>query len=98
MNYGKAVRTIRAARGMSQKELAERVGLNPSYLSLIESGKRIPATNVLEDLAKALRVPLYLLLLLGSTKEDLHGISEAQARTLGKELLGIVLQEPIEQG
>jgi transcriptional regulator with XRE-family HTH domain len=92
MNIGKAIRVIRAARNLSQKQLAEESGLDASYISLMEAGKRAPADDTIQAIAKGLRVPKYLLLLLGSDKEDLSGISTEQADVLAKQLLAIVLE------
>ena len=91
MNYGKAIRTIRSAKNLEQKDLARMAKLNASYISLIESNRRAPSSTALEALARALHVPLYLLMLLASDAEDLHGVSEAEAHKLGKQLLDIVL-------
>jgi len=95
MNYGKAIRTIRSAKNLEQKELARLAKLNASYISLIESNQRAPSSAALEALAKALHVPLYLLMLLASDAEDLHGISLREANQLGKQLLDIVLTTDI---
>src|SRR5260221_8319257 len=92
MNYGKAIRTIRAARNLEQKDLASLADLNPSYISLIESNQRAPSSAALETLASALQVPLYLLMLLASEKEDLHGISASEATVLAEQLLGVVFR------
>lgn len=92
MNIGKAIRVIRAARGLSQKQLAEESGLDASYVSLVEAGKRAPTGETVQAIAKGLRVPKYLLLLLGSDKEDLSGISTEQADMLAKQLLAIILE------
>jgi transcriptional regulator with XRE-family HTH domain len=91
MNYGKAIKTIRAAKNLEQKELARMAKLNASYISLIESNRRAPSPAALEAVAKALHVPLYLLMLLASDKEDLHGVSETEATVLGRQLLEVVL-------
>lgn len=91
MNYGKAIRTIRSAKNLEQKDLARMAKLNASYISLIESNRRAPSSTALEALARALHVPLYLLMLLASDPEDLHGISKAEAHALGKQLLDVVL-------
>lgn len=37
---GKRIKSLREERGLSQLELAERIGMNNSVLSRIESGKR----------------------------------------------------------
>jgi transcriptional regulator with XRE-family HTH domain len=95
MNYGKAIKTIRAAKNLEQKELAKLAELNPSYISLIESNRRAPSPAALEAIARALRVPLYLLMLLASDKNDLHGVSETEATLLGRQLLDVVLQAEV---
>ncbi len=46
----------RSYRGMTQQELASMVGINPVYLSQIETGKRSGSTRTLAALAKALGV------------------------------------------
>jgi transcriptional regulator with XRE-family HTH domain len=92
MNIGKAIRVIRAARNLSQKQLAEESELDASYISLVEAGRRSPTDETIQGIAKALRVPKYLLLLLGSDKEDLSGISTEQADVLAKQLLEIILE------
>jgi transcriptional regulator with XRE-family HTH domain len=91
MNYGRAVRTVRAAKGLSQKELAEMVGKDASYLSLIESGRREPSSKVIESLAGALRIPPHLFTFLASDKNDLRGVSEEEARALSRMLLEILI-------
>src|SRR5438132_559749 len=93
MNYGKAIRTVRAAKNLEQRELARLAKLNASYISLLESNKRAPSASALEALARALRVPVYLLTLLASEKKDLHGISEAEAGKLGSHLLRAIVSE-----
>lgn len=91
MDYGKGIRIARAARGLSQKDLAALTGLNGNYISLLESGRRAPSVDALEALAKALKVPVYLLTLLSSDAEDLNGISPEHASILGKDLLNLLI-------
>jgi transcriptional regulator with XRE-family HTH domain len=91
MNYSKAIKLIRASRGLTQKDLATNSKLDPSFISLVECGKRTPSMHVLEVLSKALNVPFYLLALLASEKEDLKGLDPDQANILGKQLLNIVI-------
>lgn len=56
---GHAVRAIRIAQGVSQVELAERSGLNHSYISRLERGQRChPAPGITKKLAEALGVPM----------------------------------------
>ena len=38
--FGEAVRELRAKRGVSQKEMAEAIGVSAAYLSALEHGRR----------------------------------------------------------
>jgi transcriptional regulator with XRE-family HTH domain len=54
---GGAIRDQRLARGLSQTELARRVGISPSALSQVERGVRGPAGDTLVRLWEVLEVP-----------------------------------------
>lgn len=60
--FGKNVKRVRIERDLSQEELADEVKLAVTYLGQIERGLRNPTLNVVEDLAKALKVKLHDLL------------------------------------
>lgn len=92
MKPGRAIRIVRTARDMSQKTLADRAQLDQSHISLVERDLREPSLKVLETIAEVLEVPVYLLVLLGSDQRDLKGISEAQAKAMGQELLRVLLE------
>ena len=76
-DYAKAFRICRAAFGLRQSELAERMPVTASQLSLIEAGKRQPSLRVVEALGKALGVPTALITLLASTSEDVRAGPES---------------------
>ncbi len=92
MKPGKAIRIVRTARRLSQKDLAEKVSIDQSHISLLERDLREPSLKVLEAISEALEVPVYLLVLLGSEQQDLRGISEVQAKAMGQELLRVLLE------
>lgn len=94
MDYGRAIRVARSARELSQKELAQRLDVDPSLISRIEAGTRRPSTKTLEDIADALGVPMYLLLLLGSEESDLRAVPSDHAAALGRKLLRILVSGP----
>ena len=96
MDFAKALRTARAARGLSQKQLAALAELDSSFISLLESGQRTPSTATLEAISKALEVPIYLIMLLASEPEDLRGLPQKEARVLGHQILTMLTQEPAE--
>lgn len=53
---------IRAARGLSQSEMAAKVGVSTSYISMLEREQRSPPLEMVEQFAKALKMhPLDLL-------------------------------------
>lgn len=97
MNYGKAIKTIRAARGISQKELGKELELDTSYLSRIEKGERIPSVDLLETITKKLNIPFYLFILLSSEKEDLKGANKEDIDKLSKNLLHTLLENRSEK-
>jgi transcriptional regulator with XRE-family HTH domain len=91
MNYAKAIRIARALADISQRELARRVSIDASLVSMFESGKRTPSLETLEKIAATLGVPFHLFTLLATEPKNVQGAdSEALHRLaigLGKLLL-----------
>jgi mRNA interferase RelE/StbE len=56
-----AVRVLRKHRGLTQAELAKRAGITQAFLSESESGRKTGTADTLKSLAKALAVPLSVL-------------------------------------
>ncbi len=54
--FGKKVRELRRAKGLSQEELAFRAGIHQNYLGGVERGERNPALDNIAGIAKALGV------------------------------------------
>jgi transcriptional regulator with XRE-family HTH domain len=92
VNYGRAIRIARTVRGLSQKALAKLVSLDASSVSLLEAGKRSPSIEALERIAATTGMPLYLLILLASEREGLHGMPEEDAQRIGSNLLGWITE------
>jgi transcriptional regulator with XRE-family HTH domain len=55
---GRAVRELRARRGLSQEELGNRSGLHRNYVGAIERGEINPTFRVLLKLERGLQLPL----------------------------------------
>ena len=55
---GARIKGIRAKNRINQERLAERMGINPKYLSSIERGKENPTLNTLIKLSESLEVDL----------------------------------------
>lgn len=67
---GRVIKEIRLAQKMTQKELAERVGLTVNYLSLLENGKRGIGMDGLSDLSGVFGIPPELLVMLAADGYD----------------------------
>ena len=59
MNIGERIRGYRRAAGLSQGELAQRVGVTRAVVTAWESGKACPKLDKLYPLANALQIDLY---------------------------------------
>jgi transcriptional regulator with XRE-family HTH domain len=55
---GARIKDIRNRKGFTQEELAEKININPKYLSSIERGKENPTLNTLIKLSESLDVNL----------------------------------------
>ena len=54
-------RTLRGRRlrvGLTQESLAERAGLHPTYVSMVETAKKVPTMDAAQRLAKGLGIKL----------------------------------------
>ena len=54
----KRIRELRAERGWSQDELAEKAGLHRTYIGTIERAEQSVTVDSIEKIAKALKVPI----------------------------------------
>ncbi len=57
------IRTIRNSKGWTQLRLAEEVNVHPTYISRIESCKKLPTFYMISRIAEALEVYTFELLL-----------------------------------
>lgn len=57
-SFGKRVRELRKALGMSQETLGFKTGLDRTYISGIERGVRNPSLINIEKLAKSLEISI----------------------------------------
>jgi transcriptional regulator with XRE-family HTH domain len=92
MDYGKALRIARAASGLQQQELAKRAGLTPSYVSLVEMGKRNPSVGAIKKLSQALQIPPHLFTLLATEEEDTDLVDSKELDSLGNSLVRLLLR------
>lgn len=64
------VRRLRLERGYTQEELSELAGINRNYTGMIERGERSPTVDMLEKLARALKIDPVTLLTAGTEKDQ----------------------------
>ena len=81
-NLDKNILRIRLNRGLSQNRLAQDCGLSQAQVSLFESGRRLPSLDQFIRIARALDVPLQVLL--GGTD-----CSDRELKHLAVELRGL---------
>lgn len=56
--FGNRIRAYRKLKGMTQKELAERLGISVAVLGAVERGMRQPSSALLRAIADVLQVPV----------------------------------------
>src|SRR5213075_39773 len=66
MIVGERLRSVREQKDLSQGDVEKRSGLLRCYVSRVENGHTVPAVETLEKFARALEVPLYMLVYVGS--------------------------------
>jgi transcriptional regulator with XRE-family HTH domain len=90
-DYAKSFRIIRAAFGLKQSDLAAKMPVTASQLSLIESGKRQPSLKVVDALATAVGVPSALVSLLASNAKDMDAHGDDDIADLARALLRVLI-------
>lgn len=57
-SLGKRIQKLRVGKGITQEELAEKVGISRAYMGFIEQGGSAPSLEVLGEVAAALKVKI----------------------------------------
>lgn len=92
MNIGYILKLIRTSKGMSQKEMADFLGISQNYLSLIESKKKFPSPEKTIDFSKSLGVSEHALLFASSgIPEELSAEDKRQFGKLQRNILTLLL-------
>lgn len=55
---GKRIQKLRKNSGLTQEELAEKIGISRAYMGFIEQGRYSASLEVLEKIAKVLRIKM----------------------------------------
>ena len=56
--FGRKIRQLRTQQGLTQMDLADKVGMAAAFLSRVEAGEKEPCLGTIEALAQGLNVPL----------------------------------------
>lgn len=87
--FGEALRLVRSFHEVSQSDLAAALGISRSYLSEIESGKKVPSLELLQRYAAHFDVPLSALILFSENSgESIRDLSVKAM--LGRKAIGIL--------
>lgn len=90
MNVGRAIKLCRSQRGWTLAELGKRTSMVPSYLSMIERNDRDPSLATMEAIAKAIGLPLNVLIFLAAEPNDLLGVSDELKEKLSRAALELL--------
>lgn len=89
MNLGEAIRSLRKAKGIAQKDLAEKSGISACALSEIERDKAFPNKRTIHAICDALGVATGVLLFSALTDDDIPQDKLPVFKALQKPLLEI---------
>jgi transcriptional regulator with XRE-family HTH domain len=56
--FGSRIRALRSEQGLSQEDLADKCGLDRTYIGGIERGERNPALRNISKIARSLNISL----------------------------------------
>ena len=74
MAFSEKIKTLRTTNRLSQRELANRIGVGKSQISYYENGERFPSVDVLIKLSDVFRVTTDYLL--GISREKIINLSD----------------------
>lgn len=82
-SIGETLRELRQLRGLSQKQLADQLGVSHSQISQVEAGKYTPSMNVLESYLAVLDARLCIELYEGGMTYGSTGLDAAPPGEVG---------------
>src|SRR5213082_2857743 len=80
---GEYIREQRRNAQYSVRQLAQAAGVSNPYLSQIERGLRKPSAEILQQIAKALRIAAEALYVQAGILDERYGDSDVQAAVMG---------------
>lgn len=92
MSVGENIKQTRQAKGLTQKELGEKLGIKQATISMFEKDKTNIKISTLRKIARALDVDIRIL-----TKGNESSITEEHTTTLNTLILDVTKQELITE-
>ena len=85
----KALKLVRVFHRINQTDLAKKLNISRSYLSEIESGKKVPSIEILKRYSNIFSIPASSLMLFSEKLED-NSFSEKSRVMISKKILNIM--------
>ncbi len=83
VDFGNNLKTLRLQNGLTQAQVAQKLGVTKSVISAYETGLRLPSYDILINISKLFRVSTDYLLGLENIRElDLSGLTEEEIQAL----------------
>lgn len=95
MDIGTSIKTLRKKKGISQKDLAQKVGIAGASLSQIENNAVFPQKSTINRICEELQIPSSYLLFFSIGEEDVPEEKRGIFNTLNK-MIGDLLLDEIE--
>ena len=85
ITFGSYIRSVRLSLNIGQRELAEKIGIAPSYLNDIEKEKRSsPKSNIIKKIARELKINI----------DDLNDLAGISKKSLAPDILEYIDKNP----
>ena len=95
---GQTLRDLRAARHLTQQDLANDMGISASYLSLLESGRRRTTRKILRGLSDYLKLPVGYFVIQAMQLTGLETHQREVIEELRRDLVEPALERAITKG
>lgn len=83
VDFGNNLKTLRLQNGLTQAQVAQKLGVTKSVISAYETGLRLPSYDILINISRIFKVSTDYLLGLENIREiDLSGLTEEEIQAL----------------
>ena len=90
MNLGRTIKLCRKNSGLTQAQLAVLAGISVPHLCLMEQNKRGATVATLEAIAKALKIPLSILIFLAAQHDEIKELDGSQIEELSSNIMRLI--------